>query len=336
MPGRDRLQAGLVSEKQSMAAILEAIGVSVRYPIVGGILQRVQGYLQAVENVSLKVGTGEVVALVGESGCGKSSLGFALSGLLSPASGRIFLLGNEINIKKAASWQPYRRQFQIIFQDAYTSLNPRHTVYEILSEPLLTQGLANRATVRHQVEELLQRVGLTPDSMGRYPNAFSGGQRQRISIARAISLEPKLIICDEIVAALDVSVQAQIVELLLQLKEEMGLALLWISHDLALVRYISDAVYVMYAGHIVEQAPTTALFARPAHHYTHALLEAIPSISGKKRAPALQGTPPSPSKPPPGCIFHTRCRAAVERCQTERPALEELPGNRQVACFFPK
>jgi ABC-type oligopeptide transport system ATPase subunit len=236
-----------------------------------------------VDGVSLEIRAGEIVALVGESGCGKSTLGFSLLGLTLPTSGEIELLGEPIDIRDAVSWKKYRRDFQIVFQDPYTALNPRLTVFELLAEPLKTHGLVPSAGLKDAVVELLRQVGLPEDSLQRFPHAFSGGQRQRLCIARALGVRPKLLVCDEVVSALDVSVQAQIVNLLLDLRRDHGLALLFITHDLSLVRSIADRVLVMHAGKVVEEGPTAELFANPRDEYTRTLLAAVPTLTRRIR-----------------------------------------------------
>jgi ABC-type oligopeptide transport system ATPase subunit len=261
-----------------MTPLLSARDLKTHFPVTGGLWKRTLSHVRAVDGVSLGVFPGEVVALVGESGCGKSTLGSSLLGLTLPTSGEVELLGKRIDITNASSWKSYRRDFQIVFQDPYTSLNPRLTVFELLAEPLRVHGLVPAAGLRDAVAELLRQVGLPTDAMDRFPHAFSGGQRQRLCIARALGLRPKLIVCDEVVSALDVSVQAQIVRLLLDLKREHGLALLFITHDLSLVRAIADRVLVMHAGKIVEEGPTEEIFASPREEYTKTLLAAVPRM----------------------------------------------------------
>lgn len=316
------------------AALLEVENLKVHFPVQAGVFRRTVGHVRAVDGVSLRVRAGEVAAIVGESGCGKSTLGLAALGLVTPTAGAIRLDGQDLDIHRPASWKPFRRKFQIIFQDPYSSLNPRATIFETLAEPLMIHKLAKRAELRDRVANLLARVGLEADYMSRYPHAFSGGQRQRLSIARALALEPQLIVCDEIVSALDVSVQAQIINLLLELKRELGLALLFISHDLALVRNVSDQVNVMYLGKIVESGPTALALRQPRHPYTNALLASIPTLQRGKKPVALAGEPPSPVNPPSGCAFRTRCSRAQKRCSEETPALATENGI-QAACFFP-
>jgi oligopeptide/dipeptide ABC transporter ATP-binding protein len=314
--------------------ILETRGLKVHFPVTGGVFGTVKGHIHAVNGVSLLVSKGEIVSVVGESGCGKSTLGLAMLGLVPITDGMVLLNGTEIDRRHPGAWKPFRKKFQIIFQDPFTSLNPRHTIFRILSEPLVLHGICARGAVKDQVNHLLQQVGLPPDYCSRFPHAFSGGQRQRIAIARAIGVQPSLIVCDEVVSALDVSVQAQIIHLLLRLKEEMNLSLLFIAHDLSLVKAISDRVYVMYMGHIVEASPAHELFTRPRHPYTQALLNSIPTLDRKIKPSTLAGEVPSPIDIPIGCVFRTRCPFARERCQSRQPEMT-TDGNRTVACFFP-
>ncbi|MCP4749604.1 MAG: ABC transporter ATP-binding protein [Proteobacteria bacterium] len=291
------------------------------FPLRGGLLRRITGHVKAVDGVSFQVKKGEIVSIVGESGCGKSTLGYSILGLTRPTAGEIRLREQAIDIHRIGSWKPFRKDFQIVFQDPYTSLNPRLTVFEILSEPMVVHGLCKRSQARERTVELLETVELSADHLDRYPHAFSGGQRQRLGIARAVSLNPKLIVCDEVTAALDVSVQAQILHLLMDLKRKLGLSLVFISHDLAVVKAISDRIHVMYLGRIVESAPTDDLFAEPRHPYTRALLEAIPVLdtSGKKRPKVLAGEIPSPVDLPAGCYFAGRCSRAQEKCHSDYP-----------------
>jgi oligopeptide/dipeptide ABC transporter ATP-binding protein len=314
--------------------LLAARNLCVRFPIAGGLWGKTMGHVHAVQDVSLQVFPGEIVALVGESGCGKTTLGFSLLGLQTPTSGAIELLGHALDIRKPRAWKPYRKDFQIVFQDPYTALNPRLTVFELLAEPLRVHGLVPAKDLRGAAVELLGQVGLEADVLDRFPHAFSGGQRQRLCIARALGLKPKLLVCDEVVSALDVSVQAQIVNLLVELRRKHGLALLFITHDLSLVRSVADRVLVMYLGRIVESAPAGALFHSPRHPYTRALIESIPTLDRARRPRPLGGEIPSAANPPPGCAFAGRCDRVLDRCRSEVPALagEE---ERAVACFNP-
>jgi len=318
----------------SGTGLLDVRGLKTYFPVVGGVLRKTLGHVKAVNDVSFSMGKGEVVSVVGESGCGKSTLGFSILGLTLPTEGSLKLAGHELDIRSPASWKPHRKDFQIIFQDPYTSLNPRHTVFEILAEPMRVHGMCSSRELPAAVAAMLEKVGLSPDYMHRFPHAFSGGQRQRIGIARAIGLRPKLLVCDEVVAALDVSVQAQIIQLLLDLKSELGLSLLFISHDLSLVRSISDRVMVMYLGKIVEAAKTEDLFANPRHPYTAALMESIPTLDRARRPKLLGGEIPSPVDLPPGCAFAGRCPRVQDRCRREVPALFRA-GASEAACFYP-
>ncbi|CAH2901574.1 MAG: Oligopeptide ABC transporter, ATP-binding protein OppF (TC 3.A.1.5.1) [uncultured Paraburkholderia sp.] len=293
--------------------------------------------VHAVNEVSFAVHTGETFAIVGESGCGKSTLGRMLLRLIDATQGRVLYQGEDITHWQGAKLRRLRRDMQIIFQDPFASLNPGMTVGQIIGEPVGFHGLASSGSERRErVAQLLTKVGLQPAYAQRYPHEFSGGQRQRIGIARALAGEPKLIVGDEPVSALDVSVQAQVINLLESLKAELGLTLIMVAHDLAVIRHMSDRVAVMYLGEIVELAQVDELFDAPLHPYTQALLRAIPASSPHERRtkPALQGDLPSPTAPPPGCRFHTRCPHAKPRCVQERPLSETLPGGRQVACHF--
>ncbi|HYS68507.1 MAG TPA: oligopeptide/dipeptide ABC transporter ATP-binding protein [Paraburkholderia sp.] len=290
----------------------------------------------AVNGVSFAVQQGETFAIVGESGCGKSTLGRLLLRLIDATEGRVFYQGKDITHLGATPLRRLRREMQIIFQDPFASLNPGMTVGQIVGEPIALHGLARGAARTERVAELLRTVGLQPGYADRYPHEFSGGQRQRIGIARALAGEPRLIVGDEPVSALDVSVQAQVINLLEALKHDLGLTLVMVAHDLAVIRHMSDRVAVMYLGEIVELAPVDDLFDAPLHPYTQALLRAIPASSPRQRRdkPALSGDLPSPTAPPPGCRFHTRCPHAKPRCKDEHPLNEKLPDGRQVACHF--
>ena len=320
-----------------MNKILEAKNIQAWYEVRGGLLSRVQGLVRAVDDVSLTIHEGEVVSLVGESGCGKSTLGLALLGLLPVREGELTLFGEKVNYRKNNAWAKHRQKAQMIFQDPYGSLNPRLTIMEALAEPLLVHGLAKPKELKDRVAQLLEMVELQPDVMNRFPHAFSGGQRQRISIARALGMESKLLVCDEIVSALDVSVQAQVLELLMKLKKELNLSLLFISHDLAVVNAISDRIEVMYLGKIVESGSPDDLLANPQHPYTNALIEAVPGLDRTKRPKVLGGEIPSPMSRPSGCNFITRCSRKTESCEVPPDWTFETNKNksRAYACHHP-
>jgi oligopeptide/dipeptide ABC transporter ATP-binding protein len=296
------------------------------------------GTVHAVDGVSFDILPGQTLGLVGESGCGKSTLGRAIVGLVPPARGSIKLAGEEIAGLSRRALRPYRSRVQMIFQDPYASLNPRLTVGRIIEEPLLVHGLGTRAQRRVRVAGLMERVGLHPDWAGRHPHEFSGGQRQRIAIARALALNPKLLICDEPVSALDVSVQAQVVNLLVDLQKELGLSYLFISHDLSVVQHIADWVVVMYLGKLVEAAPRRHLWSQPLHPYTRGLIDAIPVPEWRPadRTPRqlLKAEIPSPLRPPSGCRFRTRCLHATDTCASLEPVLRQLPDDRLAACHY--
>jgi oligopeptide/dipeptide ABC transporter ATP-binding protein len=306
------------------------------FPVRKGLLRRTVGHVYAVDGVSFTIGVGETLGLVGESGCGKTTAGRAVLRLIEPTSGSVEVGGTDITHLSKAELRPYRSQMQIIFQDPFSSLNPRMTAGDIVGEPLLVHGVANRRERDEQVAALFARVGLRPAQMANYPHQFSGGQRQRIGIARALALGPKLIVGDEPVSALDVSIQAQVINLLQDLQRERQLSYLFISHNLAVVEHISHQIAVMYLGRIVEKADTRSIFTRAQHPYTEALLSAVPvpdpAIRRKKQV--LQGDVPSPVKPPSGCHFHTRCPYAVERCKIEAPPLREIAPGHHVSCHL--
>jgi oligopeptide/dipeptide ABC transporter ATP-binding protein len=320
--------------------LLDVVDLKKHFPITSGFFNKVVGQVKAVDGVSFSLYKGECLALVGESGSGKTTVGRTLLRAYKPTHGQVVfhLDGEAIDIVSAseARLKELRRHMQMIFQDPYASLNPRMTVFDIVSEPLLLHGVPEREVREVRVHALMLQVGLDPQHMRRYPHAFSGGQRQRIGIARALALKPKLIVADEPVSALDVSVQAQVLNLLQELQKELGLTYLFIAHDLSVVRHIADRVAVMYVGKIVESAPVDALFARPRHPYSEALLAAVPTPDPARRQEPilLQGEVADPSNPPPGCPFHPRCRHAQDICKTEVPSLRQIAPEHEASCHF--
>ncbi len=318
------------------SVLLEAENLVKEFPLANS--RKGKQVVHAVSGVSLTIYEGETLALVGESGCGKSTLGRTLIRLLPATSGRLMFQGMEISSMKEKEFAPYRRQMQLIFQDPYASLNPRMNVKEIIAEPLTTYGMAkDKEDLERQVKELMKEVGIPVEFINRYPHQFSGGQRQRIGIARAIALRPKLIVCDEPVSALDVSIQSQVLNLLKDLQDQNQLTYLFISHDLSVVKFIADRVCVMFLGMMCEIGETEALYEKPFHPYTRFLLDAIPKADPKLRnekKELLSGEIPSPVNPPSGCRFHTRCPYAKELCRQEIPAGKKI-GERQVFCHFP-
>ncbi len=318
--------------------VLRVRDLCMHFPIYKGVLRRQVGQVHAVDDVSFDVMPGETLGLVGESGCGKSTTGRAILRLYDPTSGTIELEGQDITRIQGDALRRLRPRMQMIFQDPHASLNPRMTVASIISEPLTEHRSLSRRDRQSRVAELMDQVGLREDFANRYPHEFSGGQRQRIGIARALALDPAFIVCDEPIAALDVSIQAQVVNLLEDLQRRLGLTYLFISHDLSMVRHLATRVAVMYLGRIVEIAPRDALYARPQHPYTRALLSAVPSPDPKREATRqriiLQGDVPSPASPPSGCRFRTRCPLAFDRCASETPALREQAPGHFAACHL--
>jgi oligopeptide transport system ATP-binding protein len=323
-----------------MSEVLLQVENLVKYfPVGGGMFSKPAGLVRAIDGVSFTLNRGETLGLVGESGCGKTTTGRCILQLERPTSGRIVFEGVDLTKLDEAALRKVRRRVQVIFQDPYSSLNPRMTIGQILAEPLKVHGIVPDPENRQaRVQELLEQVGLLPQHAKRYPHQLSGGQRQRVGIARALAMEPSLIICDEPVSALDVSIQAQIINLLEDLQTRLGLTYLFIAHDLSVVRHISDRVAVMYLGKIVEIADRTALYEEPLHPYTRALLSAVPipdpAVEATRERTVLRGEVPSPLKPPPGCVFHPRCPIAVDRCSAELPTLRELRRAHSGACHL--
>lgn len=330
-------EGGMMSQASTASApILEVAGLKVHFPILKGIFRRKVGHVYAVDGVNFSVGPGETLGLVGESGCGKTTVARAVMRLEQSTAGEVRINGRDILPMDKAELRPYRREAQIIFQDPFSSLNPRMTAGDIVGEPLFVHKIGNSKARLDEVASLFDRVGLRPSQMNSLPHQFSGGQRQRIGVARALALGPKLIIGDEPVSALDVSIQAQIINLLMDLQEKTNISFLFIAHDLAVVRHISHRVAVMYLGRIVEHTDKKTLFTDPLHPYTEALLSAvpIPNPTLKRKKLVLQGDVPSPIKPPPGCHFHTRCPYVMDQCKVEYPPLVEVKPGHWAACHL--
>ena len=327
------------SRAPSDEVLLEVRNLAMYFPVTSGIIfQRTVGHIKAVDGVSFSIKRGETLGLVGESGCGKTTTGRCILQLYKPTTGDVIFEGENLNELDGSAMRAMRRKIQVIFQDPYGSLNPRMTCGDIVGEPLVVHKLTSgKGEYRDRVAELLQVVGLNPYMADRYPHEFSGGQRQRIGIARALAVNPSFIVCDEPVSALDVSIQAQVINLLEDLQDQFGLTYLFIAHDLSVVRHISDRVAVMYLGHIVEIADRIELYDNPLHPYTRALLSAVPIpdpiVEAQRERIILQGDVPSPRNPPPGCVFHTRCPVAIDDCQAGIPELQEVSPNHWVACI---
>ncbi|MFB7111888.1 ABC transporter ATP-binding protein [Streptomyces sp. NPDC056291] len=333
--------ATLTKDAAPGEVLLRVTGLQKHFPIRKGLLQRQVGAVRAVDGIDFEVRSGETLGVVGESGCGKSTMGRLITRLLEPTAGKVEFEGKDITHLGVGGMRPLRRDVQMIFQDPYSSLNPRHTIGTIVGAPFRLQGVEPEGGIKKEVQRLLSVVGLNPEHYNRYPHEFSGGQRQRIGIARALALNPKLVVADEPVSALDVSIQAQVVNLLDDLQQELGLTYVIIAHDLSVVRHVSDRIAVMYLGKIVELADRESLYKAPMHPYTKALMSAVPipdpsRKNAKSERILLKGDVPSPIAPPSGCRFHTRCWKATEICRTTEPPLKELKPGQQVACHHPE
>ncbi|MBQ3640474.1 ABC transporter ATP-binding protein [bacterium] len=320
-----------------MKELIKIKNLNMHYPIKDGLTDTIKGYVYALNNINLDIYENEVLGLVGESGSGKSTLGNCILKLVEPTTGEVLFKGEDILIKKKNELKSFRRNAQLIFQNPYMSLNPRMKIYDILKEPFIINGIKDKKEIDFKIRKIIDLVGLGEDILSKYPHEFSGGQRQRIAIVRAIILNPEFIVADEPVSALDVSIQAQIINLLLNLKSHFSLTMLFISHDLSVVKYISDRIAVMYLGEIVEIAPKEEFFANHKHPYSQALLDAVPSISEKKeKKETIKGELPNPQKLPRGCKFHQRCPYVMDICKTQAPELKEISQNHKVRCFLCK
>lgn len=319
-----------------MKNLFEINKLNMHYPVVDGLMGNVKGYVYALNNVDLDIRENEILGLVGESGSGKSTLGNCILKLINPTSGEVIYNGENILNKTKKDLREFRKKAQLIFQNPYMSLDPRMKIYDILKEPFIVQGIKNSKEIDERIKQIISLTGLPKDVLSRYPHEFSGGQRQRIAIARALILNPEFVVADEPVSALDVSIQAQIVNLLIDLKKHLNLTMLFISHDLSVIKYISDRIAVMYLGEIEELAPKDQIFNCYKHPYTRALLSAVPQISNdkSKKKELLSGDIPSPQNPPEGCKFHTRCPYAMERCKKEHPELKNIAVGHKVRCFL--
>ncbi len=319
-----------------MNKLFEIKKLNMHYPVTDGLMGNVKGYVYALNNVDIDIYENEILGLVGESGSGKSTFGNCILKLINPTSGEVVFESENILVKSKKELKSFRKKAQLIFQNPYMSLNPRMKIYDILKEPFIVNGIKDKKEIDEKIKKIVSLIGMQEEILNRYPHEFSGGQRQRIAIARAIILNPQFIVADEPVSALDVSIQAQIINLLMELKEHLNLTMLFISHDLSIIKYISDRVAVMYLGEIVELAPKEEFFNNHKHPYSQALLDSVPVISeeSKEKKTVLQGDLPSPNNPPSGCKFHTRCRYATEKCKTEMPELEEITPNHKVRCFL--
>ena len=330
--------SGAEVEPKSDGALLTAEHLKQYFPVRKGLLNRTRAHVHAVDDVTFDLREGETLGLVGESGCGKTTLSRTIMRLIEPTDGRIEFRGDDISHAGRSALRPLRKDMQMVFQDPFASLNPRKRIAQVIGAPLLLHG-ASKGEIPERTADLMQRVGLAREHINRFPHEFSGGQRQRIGIARALAVEPKLIVLDEPVSALDVSVQAQIVNLLEDLQDEFGLTYLFVAHDLSVVRHVSDRIAVMYLGKIMELSPAEELYVKPIHPYTAGLLSAIPVPDPRRNREreriVVGGEPPSPVDPPSGCVFHTRCPRARELCSTEVPRLSEYPNGHVAACHFP-